>query len=136
MLNPVLLGMGSRLPLGIAAGTAAQREFEMRLEALKNFLHPSINGPTASTLAELYANHRSSASKPEEQQSIMMRIKMLEDSLDLTEYNKVFGAVDRAFAQVGACPSQQLCMVAAVSARRECSPNTVWVWVCAWHTGC
>ncbi len=91
----------------------------------RRILHPYFSGPTADMLADLYQQH--SRASPSEQSGLMARIKEEEARLDLTEYNSVFSAVDRAVEEVRGLSLQlawAVPLAAACSLHRDCSTGS------------
>jgi hypothetical protein len=81
-----------------AAGTPDDRRaFGAQLKALKRRLHPAS---LSADLASLYGRYHEAAFAADKQ-AIGRDIVRLQRTLDDTEHASVFGAIDRAYAEVG-----------------------------------
>ena len=84
-------------PLAVESTPDDRREFGARLHALKRRLHPLTLHPD---LPALYTRYHDAAS-PEDKVALGKDIVRVQRTIDDTEHASVFGAIDRAFAEVG-----------------------------------
>jgi hypothetical protein len=84
-------------PLAAESTPDDRREFGARLHALKRRLHPLTLHPD---LPALYTRYHDAAS-PEDKVALGKDIVRVQRTIDDTEHASVFGAIDRAFAEVG-----------------------------------